>query len=71
MVHKKFVKKGGKIFGPYYYETYRENGKVKTVYVGKISLQLDGNPVRCHGFLDQFGRIGLNNAGRHGEFDVY
>ena len=34
MVHKKYIKKGGKIFGPYLYENYRENGKVKTRYLG-------------------------------------
>jgi len=34
MVHKKYIKKGGKSFGPYYYENYRENGKIKTRYLG-------------------------------------
>jgi len=34
MVHKKYIKKRGKIFGPYYYENYRENGKTKTRYLG-------------------------------------
>ena len=34
MVHKKFIKRGGKTFGPYYYENYREGGKVKTRYLG-------------------------------------
>ncbi len=33
-MHKKYIKKGGKTFGPYYYESYREDGKVKTRYVG-------------------------------------
>ena len=35
MVHKKYIKKGGKKFGPYLYETKRVNGKVVTRYVGK------------------------------------
>jgi len=34
MVHKKYIKKRGKVFGPYYYENYRENGKTKTKYLG-------------------------------------
>jgi len=34
MVYKKYLKKGGKIFGPYYYESYRQNGKVKKIYIG-------------------------------------
>ncbi|NPE29623.1 hypothetical protein HNV12_17010, partial [Methanococcoides sp. SA1] len=35
MVYKKYIKKGGKTFGPYYYESYRdENGKVKKKYLG-------------------------------------
>jgi len=35
MVHKKFIKRGNKIFGPYLYENYREKGVVKTRYLGK------------------------------------
>lgn len=34
MVHKKYIKRGGKTFGPYLYENYRENGKTKTKYLG-------------------------------------
>ncbi len=34
MVYKKYVKRGGKTFGPYYYESYRDSdGKVKTRYL--------------------------------------
>ena len=33
MVHKKFIKRGGKVYGPYYYHSYRENGKVKKRYL--------------------------------------
>jgi len=35
MVHKKYIKRDGRIFGPYLYENYRENGVVKTRYLGK------------------------------------
>jgi len=34
MVHKKYIKRGGKVFGPYYYESYRDGDKVKKVYIG-------------------------------------
>jgi len=34
MVYKKYLKKGEKTFGPYYYESYRDNGKVKKRYIG-------------------------------------
>ncbi len=34
MVYKKYIKRNGKIYGPYYYESYRKNGKVVTKYVG-------------------------------------
>ncbi len=34
MVHKKYIKRGGKVFGPYLYQNYRENGVTKTKYLG-------------------------------------
>jgi len=33
VVYKKYIKRNGKVFGPYYYESYRENGKVKTRFI--------------------------------------
>ena len=33
MVHKKFIKSNGRTYGPYFYESYREYGKVKKRYV--------------------------------------
>ena len=33
MVHEKFIEVNGKRYGPYFYESYRENGKVKKRYV--------------------------------------
>src|SRR3989344_8699507 len=32
MVHKKYIKIGKKTYGPYYYESYREDGKIKKRY---------------------------------------
>ena len=37
MVHKKYIKRRGKTFGPYLYENYRENGVTKTRYLGRTS----------------------------------
>ncbi|MFH0956337.1 MAG: hypothetical protein V1813_00585, partial [Candidatus Aenigmatarchaeota archaeon] len=34
MAHKKYIKRNGKVFGPYYYENYRVGSKVKTRYIG-------------------------------------
>ena len=35
MVYKKYIKRGHKVFGPYYYHSYRSKGKVKKIYIGK------------------------------------
>ncbi|MCF7910731.1 hypothetical protein K9L16_03600, partial [Candidatus Pacearchaeota archaeon] len=34
MVYKKYIKRGGKIFGPYYYKSIKKDGKVITEYLG-------------------------------------
>jgi len=36
MVHKKYIRIGGKTYGPYYYQSYRDNGKVRKRYL-KVS----------------------------------
>ena len=33
MVYKKYIKRGNKVFGPYYYESYRDGDKVKTRFI--------------------------------------
>ena len=35
MVYKRYIKKGGKVYGPYTYESKRVDGKVKSSYVGR------------------------------------
>ena len=46
MAYKKFVKKGGKTFGPYFYESYRdENGKVGKRYLGTVDPDEKKNKV--------------------------
>ncbi len=45
MVHKRYIKRGGKIHGPYYYESYREDGKVKKRYIG-TSLNIKKRNIR-------------------------
>ena len=37
MVYKRYARKNGKVYGPYYYESYRENGVVKKLYIGQKS----------------------------------
>ncbi len=38
MVHKRYVKRNGKIFGPYYYKTVRgKDGKVRSIYLGSTT----------------------------------
>ena len=40
MVYKRYVKKGGKVFGPYYYESYRDKeGKTRTRFIGGPEYQ--------------------------------
>lgn len=34
MAYKKYIKRGNKVFGPYYYKSYRSKGKVKKIYIG-------------------------------------
>ncbi len=34
MVHKRYEKRGGKVFGPYYYESYRDGVHVRKRYIG-------------------------------------
>ena len=45
MVYKRYVRRNGKVFGPYYYESYREGNTVKKRYIGgeKKPLSLDFN----------------------------
>ena len=44
MAYKKYIKKDGKIFGPYYYESYRdESGNVKKKYVGTTNPNNEKN----------------------------
>ncbi|MFH1801819.1 MAG: hypothetical protein ABH864_00020 [archaeon] len=43
MVYEKYIKRGNKLHGPYYYESYRDGaGKIKKRYLG---TSLDNPPV--------------------------
>ena len=35
MAYKRYAKKNGKVYGPYYYESYRGEGGVKKIYIGQ------------------------------------
>jgi hypothetical protein len=55
MVHKRFVKRNGKVFGPYLYESYRdEKGDVKKRYLG-----LEKNEKSTIPYLKMFLFLGL------------
>jgi len=46
MVHKYYVKRNGKKFGPYYYRSYRDGDKVKKEYLGtKLKELSDETPL--------------------------
>ena len=42
MVHTKYIKRGNRVFGPYYYESYREGGVTKKRYVKPEEAKLLG-----------------------------
>jgi len=42
MVHKKYIKRGNAVFGPYLYENYRVNGVTKTRYLGIAKEERSG-----------------------------
>ena len=46
MVHKKYIKRGGRVFGPYLYENYREKGVTKTRYLGLADSKKQKNKKR-------------------------
>ena len=40
MVYVKYIKRGGKKYGPYYYKSIRDkNGEIKNIYVGKVKKE--------------------------------
>ncbi|MBU1136060.1 MAG: hypothetical protein KJ559_00950, partial [Nanoarchaeota archaeon] len=43
MVHKKYIKRGKKVFGPYYYQNYRVGGITKTRYLGRAPSDIKKN----------------------------
>lgn len=43
MVHKKYIIKNGVRYGPYYYKSYREGGKVKKLYFPKSEINRNLN----------------------------
>jgi hypothetical protein len=39
MAYKRYSRKNGKVYGPYYYESYREGNTVKKLYIGQKNLR--------------------------------
>jgi len=51
MVQEKFIKRGNKLHGPYYYESYRdENGKAQKKYLGTTPPTTNTNPSKDRTF---------------------
>ena len=53
MVYEKYIKKGGRVFGPYLYETKRINGKVVNIYLGPKNNAInnvsnEGREIKTH-----------------------
>lgn len=48
MVYKKFIKRGGKLCGPYYYESVRVGNKVISKYIGTSLKKTPENVVQEH-----------------------
>ena len=68
MVHKKYIKRGGRTYGPYYYESYREGNKVKKRYIHfneikqnkqKKKQNFSGSKSRVKTFLYLFAALGI------------
>ncbi|MBS3074033.1 hypothetical protein J4447_01110, partial [Candidatus Pacearchaeota archaeon] len=53
MVYKKFIKRNGKTFGPYYYESYRVGNSVKKRYIG---TSLPSAPLKAHPKVSSISR---------------
>ncbi|MEK6919264.1 MAG: LamG domain-containing protein, partial [Nanoarchaeota archaeon] len=52
MVYKKYIKRNGKTFGPYYYESFRVGDKVKKRYIGTINPESK----RVGGIINNVGK---------------
>jgi len=50
MVYKRYIKRDGKIVGPYLYKSIRHNGSVKSIYVGTVKSS--EHPKNLGGFFD-------------------
>jgi hypothetical protein len=61
MVHKKFIRRGGKLYGPYYYESYREGDKVRKRYLteSEFNSQNKGNLIFDFSRVTNIKSIGI------------
>lgn len=60
MVHKRYIKRGGKLYGPYFYKSIRtKDGKVKNIYLGSSYEQPDSD---CGGAVGWRGSGGKGNV---------
>src|SRR3989344_7016803 len=61
MVYKKFVKRNGRTFGPYFYESYRVGDKVKKRYIGTSLPQKNVIKTFANGVGNSYPTRILNN----------
>ena len=66
MVHEKYIKRDGRVYGPYLYENYRVNGVTKTRYLGTGKLPRKKNYFKYFLFgvilLAVFGLVILSHS---------
>ena len=65
MSYKKYIKRGGKVYGPYIYHSKKINGRVTTEYLGKYEKKIDTkrllNLILVSLFLLVFFAVIVNN----------
>ena len=54
MAYKRYIKRGGKVYGPYIYHSRKENGKVISEYRGKAIEKKDKNKFLFYGLTGLF-----------------
>ncbi len=62
MVHKRYVKRGNKIYGPYFYKSVRCGDKVRNIYLGTAEKPTEGEWVFLPTIVFVLGFFFLSNV---------
>ncbi|GEM_PF-4930088 len=63
MVYKYYVKKkNGKIFGPYYYRSYRVGNEIRKEYLGRTAKRYRAGPAPWRVILNAIRKMRLNGV---------